>query len=410
MNSQGGVAKGKKSRNPQKKPSSFESTPTEANSTKIQDVYNLSSKLLNSSQTTAERNETFDNFLADLNKLQKQHGENLSKIFLDKEPLFYSLFTHIAQHDFLFTADQYGKLYHFKHLLLPKQHRLINEDRSMFARQRILTPFETISTHIRTVKQIQQTIFNDFEEYIIRATSPISIALYDLIKFLLRSNIHVDEVHLNNLTHNILFNLKKTLFSNEQITELQSYLSIRLRRFERAQAKSIWKERLNLFKTRQLSVDLKPWLDEFEQILQSTLDDDEEDEQLSNDVIHHAMWYFAVLIMSSSGHLNSQQYEHVLKIAIQSRLFNDKQKFYFQFYIEQTHAPISIEELNEIENLLANTETKDKAYQRIRTILNQSKPIFTPKEVYMSTMMNFIRMIFVHFLVRDNNDGYSSNY
>lgn len=242
----------------------------------------------------------------------------------------------------------------------------------MFARQRILTPLDIITKHIQTTKQIQQTIFNDFEEYIIRSTSPIPVVLFDLIQCLLKSNIHIDEDHLKNFTEKILFDLKRNLFSNEQLTELQSYLSIRIKRFERTQAKQIWKERINLFKTNQLPTDLTPWLNEFDQILQSNTD--ETDEELSNDVVHHAMWYFAVLILTSSGHLNPQQYEHVLNVAIQSRLFSKKQKYYFQVYLQEGHAPITLDELKEIQNQLEKNDEKQTAYQRIRTVLDRTKP------------------------------------
>lgn len=323
-------------------------------------------------QKSAERNETINTFLSDLDILQKHRSENLSKIFLEKETLFYSLFCHIAQHDFLFTNDQYTKLYHFKHILLPKQHQLINADRSMFARQRILTSLEIITKHIQNTKQIQQTIFNDFEEYIIRSTSPIPPVLFDLTQNLLQSNIHIDEDHLRNFTEKILFDLKRNLFTNEQIIQLQSYLSIRQKRLERNQVKQIWKERINLFKSNQLPSDLTQWLDEFDQFLQSNTDEIEE--ELSNDVAHHAMWYFSVLILTSSGHLNPQQYEHVLNVAIQSRLFSKKQKYYFQIYLQQGHAPITSDELNEIQNQLTKNDDKQTAYQRIRMILDRTKP------------------------------------
>ena len=235
----------------------------------------------------------------------------------------------------------------------------------MFARQRILTPLDIITKHIQTTKQIQQTIFNDFEEYIIRSTSPIPVVLFDLVQYLLKSNIHIDEDHLKNFTEKILFDLKRNLFSNEQITELQSYLSIRIKRIERNQAKQIWKERIKLLKTNQLPADLTPWLNEFDQILQSNTE-----EELSNDVVHHAMWYFTVLILTSSGNLNPQQYEHVLNVAIQSRLFSKKQKYYFQVYLQEGHAPITLEELKELEK----NDEKQTVYQRIRMILDRTKP------------------------------------
>ena len=158
-----------------------------------------------------------------------------------------------------------------------------------------------ITEHIRSVTQIQQTIFNDFQEYIIRSIPPISIVLYDLIKFILKSNIHIDILCFENWTKKILFDMKKNIFSNEQFDELQSYLYIRTKRSERNNQKQIWKERLILFKNDRFAEDLNQWIEEFEQILRTN---DNEQEELSTRVNHHAMWYFAVLLMASSGHLN----------------------------------------------------------------------------------------------------------
>jgi hypothetical protein len=232
--------------------SSIETNLPGIDQTRIQQVYNQSSKLLNSSQSTDERNKTFDLFLSTINTLQKQHGENLSKIFLEKESIFYPLFCHIAQNDFLFTNNQYSKLYHLKNLLLPQKQGSLNEDRSIFCRQRVLLPLNTITEHIHTVAQIQQTIFNDFQEYIIRSTPPISIVLYDLIKYFLQSHVHIDTKFFENLTKKNLFDLKKNLFSNEQFNELHLLLDIRTKRAERNNQKQVWKERLNLFKNNQI--------------------------------------------------------------------------------------------------------------------------------------------------------------
>jgi len=379
----GGGVNNKKQRNRTKSSSSnssIEPTLNETAQNDIQQVYNHLSKLLNSSLTTDERNKTFDLFLSLIEKLQKQHGENLSKIFLDKETIFYSLFCHVALNDFLFTNDQYSKLYNLKNILLSKKQNLLNEDRSIFSRQRILLPLTIITEHIKTVTQIQQTIFNDFQEYIIRSTSPIPIILYDLIKSILKSNLHIDIKCLENFTKKILFDLKKDIFSNEQFNELESYLSIRTKRFERNNQKQIWKERLNLFKNDHLSVDLNQWISEFGQILKT---DDIEQKESSAIVVDHAMWYFAVLLMSSSGHLNKEQYEYLLNLAIESSLFNSIQKFYFQCYLKQGRAPITIKELNEIKIQLEsnNNQEKELAYQQIKIILDRPKPRFNNEEV-----------------------------
>lgn len=353
---------------------------SETTQTKFQDVYNQSSKLLNSSLTIDERNKTFDLFLSLIQNLSKQHGENLSKIFLEKETLFYSLFCHIALSDYLFTNEQYSKLYQLKHLLLTKKQNLLNEDRSIFSRQRILIPLETITYHIKNVTQIQQIMFNDFQEYIIRSISPISIILYNLIKHLLQSNIHIDKNSLENFTEKILFDLKKDIFTNEQIHELQTYVTIRNKRSERNKQKQIWKERLNLFKNNQiLSNDINQWLKDFEDILKIN---DIETKDSSIIVINHPMWYFAILLMASSGHLNKEQYEQLFNVALQSVLFNSIQKFYFEFYLKQGQAPITMKELNEIKILLeTNDKTqKESAYQRIQTILDRQKPVFTTND------------------------------
>ncbi len=360
--------------------SSMETTLTETDQNKIQQVYNQTSKLLNGSLTLDERNKTFELFLSLIEELQKLQGENLSKIFLEKETIFYSLFCHIAQNDFLFTNDQYSKLYNLKNFLLLKKQKLLNEDRSIFSRQRILIPLNIITEHIKNVTQIQQTIFNDFQEYIIRSTSPIAIVLYNLVKYVLKSNIYIDIKCFEYFTKRILFDSKKNIFSNEQINELQLCLDIRIKRFERHNQKQIWKERLNLFKNDQISVDLNQWILEFEHILKTN---DIEQKESSTIVIDHAMWYFAVLLMASSGHLNKEQYEDLLNIAIQSSLFNSIQKFYFQLYLNQGQAPITIKELNQIKIQLEsdNNQEKELAYEQIKFILDRPKPRFNNEEV-----------------------------
>lgn len=320
-------------------------------------------------------------FLSLINELHQQHKDNLLKNFLEKESTFYPLFCHIALNDFLFTNEQYSKLYQLKNLLLSQKKNLLNEDRSIFSRQRILIPLDIITNHIKTVTQIQPTIFNDFQEYIIRSTSPIPLILYDLIKNLLQSSIHIDIKSLDYFMKRILFDLKKDIFSNEQINELQTYFSIRNKRLERNNLKQIWKERVNLFKNDQISsIDLNQWISELEEIFKIN---DIEPKDSSIIVVNHPMWYFAILLMCSCGHLNKEQYEYLLNLAIQSVLFNPIQKFYFQFYLKQGQAPITIKELNEIKIQLESNDksSKELGYQRIQNILNRPKPTFNNQEV-----------------------------
>jgi hypothetical protein len=353
--------------------SSVEAIPNEIDQNQLQQIYNHSSKLLNSSQTTNERNQTFESFFSLIKTLQNHSGKILSKIFLEKESLFYPLVCHIAQNDFLFSHDQYMKLYHLKTLLLPRQQHLLNPNRSIFCRQRHLIPLNIIKEHIENVTQIQQTIFNDFQEYILRSTFPISIILFDLIKYLLQSNIHIDIQCLEYFTKKILFDLKKETFSNEQLDELHSCLNIRMKRLERNNQKQLWKERLHLFKNDKLTVDVNQWIADFVQILERNSIEQKQSEII---VVDNNMWYFAVLLMASSGHLNKEQYEYLLKSAIQSSLFSSLQKFYFQFYLNQGQAPITIKELNDVKMKLEknNIDEKKFAYEQIKRILERSKP------------------------------------
>ncbi|CAF3437622.1 unnamed protein product [Rotaria sp. Silwood1] len=369
--------------------SSIEKNLTEKDQNRIQQVYNQLSKVINSSQTIEEQNNAFDLFLSLIQQLEKQHGENLSKIFNEKESIFYSLFCHVAQNDFLFTNDQYLKLYHLKNILLPQKYHLLNEDRSIFCRQRILIPLIKIREHINNVTQIQQTIFNDFQEYIIRSTSPISIVLFNLITDILKSNMYIDKKSIEYLTKNILFDLKKNIFSNEQLNELHICFDIRIKRFERNHQKQIWKERLILFKNNQLLIDLNQWILEFEQILNTNFNEDIKSEKI---VVENAMWYFAVLLMTSSGHLNKDQYEYILKAAIQSSLFNSIQKFYFQYYLNHKQAPITIYELNQIKIKLESHNIDDKklAYKQIKMILDRQKPELNDEQIEQLSSVNHI--------------------
>ncbi|CAF3890479.1 unnamed protein product, partial [Rotaria sordida] len=369
----------KKEHNRSKSPSIITNL-TEKDQNKFQQIYNLSSKLINSSETIEERNKTYELFLSLIQQLKKQYEENLSKIFYEKESIFYSLFCHIAQNDFLFTNDQYLKFYQIKHILLQEKNHLLNEDRSIFCRQRILIPLNIITEHIKNVPQIHLTIFNDFQEYIIRSISPISINLFDLIKCLFKSKIHIDIKYIEYFTQKILFDLKKNIFSNEQLNELHIYYDIRMKRFERNHQKQIWKERLILFKNNQLLIDLNQWILEFIEILNTNYN-----EQIKSDIIvvENAMWYFGVLLMASSGHLNKDQYEYILKTAIQSSLFNSIQKFYFQYYLNHGQAPITIDELNQIKIKLENynIDNKKLAYEQIKIILDRQKPEFNNEQI-----------------------------
>ncbi|UJR38217.1 hypothetical protein I4U23_030890 [Adineta vaga] len=356
--------------------SSTETTLTESDQNRMQYLYNLSSKLLNSSQSNDERTQTFDLFLSSIKKLQDYHKTNLPKILQEKQSMFYSLFCHIAQNDFLFTNEQYLKFYELKDLLIPTKVNCLNKDRSIFCRQRQLTSLTIIEKHFDTTSQIQPIIFDDIQEYLIRSTSPISGSLYDLIKHLFKSVIHIDKQCLDHFTQKILFEMKKEIFSSEQLQELHSYLDIRIKRYERHNQKQIWKERLNLFKNDQLStVDLNQWIKEFQEILKS---DSMDVKPTSTVIVDHAMWYFAVLFMGSSGHLNKEQYENLFNSAAQSLLFNTKQKFYFQFYLDEGHAPIMFKELKQIQVKLEgdDTDKKNTVYEEISKILERSKPEF----------------------------------
>jgi integrase len=146
-----------------------------------------------------------------------------------------------------------------------------------------------------------------------------------------------------------------------------------MKRLERNNQKQIWKERLNLFKNDKLTVDVSQWIADFEQILERNSIEQKQSEII---VVDHTMWYFAVLLMASSGHLNKEQYEYLLNFAIQSSLFNSIQKFYFQFYLNQGQAPITIKELNDIKMKLERNDIEEKklAYEQIKRILDRSKP------------------------------------
>ena len=360
--------------------SSIKINLNETDRNQIQQIYNQSSKLVESSQSIDQRNKTFDLFLSLIKKLQEKHGENLSKVFREKESIFYSLFCHVAQNHFLFTCDQYSRLYAFKSILLPQKQHLLNEDRLIFSCQRTLMPLNIITKHIKTVKQFRQSIFNDFQEHIIRSTSPISRDLFDLIKYLFQSHIHIDKNCFEYFTKTILFDRKKDIFSTEQLNELHSYSDIRMKRLECKYQKQLWQERLLLFKNDNISVDLTEWISEFEQILMVNHTERRKSETM---IVDHAMWYFAVLLMASSGHLNKQQYDYLLKLAIQSSLFNLKQKFYFQFYLKQGQAPVTKWELNEIKIKLESHKIDDKnfAFEQIKAILDRAKPGFSNEQV-----------------------------
>ena len=348
---------------------------------KIAELANLASKLLNSPQITDERNGTLTTFCRYAETLQKKHGDRLAKIFREKEPNFYALFCHVAQHQFLFTDQQYAKLYQCRSLLLPSKQRVLSEDRSTFARQRPLMPLKTIEEHIRGVSQLQQPYFNDFQEYLLRSTPPISNGLFNLTKHLLQSNIHVDATCLEYFTTQILFQSKTSLFSPAQLDELRASLLIRTQRSQRSQQKQIWKTRLGQFKGSTVSADLEQWLRDFAHVLNSG---QVQQEDPSTIAVDHAMWYFAVLSMASSGHLNKTQYEYLLGQAMKSSLFNRVQKFYFQFYLTEGHAPITMPELAAVQSQLAsqNVDEKRLGLEQLKRILERPKPEMSQEKVH----------------------------
>ncbi|CAF3633749.1 unnamed protein product [Rotaria sp. Silwood1] len=343
---------------------------------RIQRICNQSTKLIDCCYTNEKRNKTFKLLLARIRKLEKLHGKNLSTILYEKESIFYSLVCHVAQNNFLFTNDQYLALYDLKNILLPQKYNSLNQDRSIFCRQRTLIPLNIIIEHIKTQSKIQQLILDDFQEHIIRSTSPISTILFDLIKYVLKSNIYIDIKYLEYFSKTILFDMKKNIFSNEQFDELHIYYNILMKNFERDNPIQAWKERIVLFKNgNKIPNDLDQWISELDQIINKTLIKKRKSQK---NVLQHAMWYFIILTMASSGHLNQDQYECVLKSGIQSTLFNSKQKFYFQYYLNQGHAPITINELNHIETKLRSQSIDDKklAYEQMIIILDRSKPEF----------------------------------
>ncbi|CAF4734163.1 unnamed protein product, partial [Rotaria sp. Silwood2] len=170
-------------------------------------------------------------------------------------------------------------------------------------------------------------------------------------------------------------------FSNEQLDELHIYYNILIKNFERDNPIQAWKERIVLFKNGNIIPnDLDQWISELDQLINKTLIKKRNSQK---NVLQHAMWYFIILTMASSGHLNQDQYECILKSGIQSTLFNSKQKFYFQYYLNQGHAPITIDELNHVEKKLRSQNIDDKrlAYEQMIIILNRPKPEFKNEQL-----------------------------
>ncbi|CAF1296905.1 unnamed protein product [Rotaria magnacalcarata] len=110
------------------------------------------------------------------------------------------------------------------------------------------------------------------------------------------------------------------------------------------------KERLILFKNnKMIKSDLNQWISELDQVLNTDLT---EQTNYEKTVVQHCLWYFIILIMTSSNHLNKDKFKCVVKSGIQSTLFNSIQKFYLQYYLNEGHAPITINELNRIKTQL----------------------------------------------------------
>ena len=339
----------------------------------IEQVYNHASKLLNGCPTADERKKTFSTLIGGVQRLTNEHQDEVSQLFREKESTFLPLLVHIAQHDFLFTDEQYHQIHRFRQILIPKKHASLNRNRLVFSRQRPLLPLATVAEHIKNASQIQQSIFNDFQEHIVRSKTPVSSELFDLIKHFLKSTSHVDGPCFEHLTTKVLFDEKKAIFSDVELADLQSAVEVRTHRLHRNQQKQLWKERLNQLKNETLNVDLNQWIADFGQILET---DQMEKQELTGNIVDHAMWYFAVLLMASSGHLSKEQYETLFKRAIQSSLFNSNQKCYLQFYLDRGQAPIPIKELEQVKQKLVsvNAEEKQQGFAELKAILERDKP------------------------------------
>ncbi|CAF2799963.1 unnamed protein product [Rotaria sp. Silwood2] len=206
------------------------------------------------------------------------------------------------------------------------------------------------------------------------------LALYDFQHILLSNKYQL----LNK--DRIIFCRQRTLIPLNIITEhirttsklQQSILNDFLEHIIRSTSpiSTAWKERIVLFKNGNIIPnDFDQWISELDQVFNKTLIKKRKSQK---NVLQHAMWYFIILTMASSRHLNQDQYECVLKSGIQSTLFNSKQKFYFQYYLNQGHAPIIIDELNHVEKKLRSQSIDDKilAYEQMIIILDRPKPEF----------------------------------
>ena len=375
----------------------------------IEQMYNDASKLLNGCASPEERKKSFDALISGVQLLSDEYSKDVSVVFREKESTFYPLVCHIAQNEFLFTDEQYQRIHRFAKILIPKKHNSLRSNRLAFARQRTLLPLAIIAEHIKTVSQIQQTIFNDFQEHIIRAKAPVSSDLFELIKHFLKSTIHVDETCFEHLTKRILFDAKKTIFSEVELADLQSAVEIRTHRLHRNQQKQVWKERLNQLKNEKLVGDLKQWLSDFEEILQT---DQVEKQELTGNVVDHAMWYFAVLSMASSGHLSKEQYETLLKHAMQSSLFNSNQKCYLQFYLERGQAPITLKELEHVKRQLESEkpEEKQQGFAQVKAILEREKPELPSSDEIIPVIDNHVlgRLISLAELISSAHQTFST--
>jgi len=66
---------------------------------------------------------------------------------------------------------------------------------------------KNIREHAQKFPQLQSSYFNDLQQHVIRAPAPVSTVLYNFIKFLLRSAVHIDGKSLDYFTKTLLFDL-----------------------------------------------------------------------------------------------------------------------------------------------------------------------------------------------------------
>ncbi|CAF1261278.1 unnamed protein product, partial [Didymodactylos carnosus] len=376
--------------------------PSILNNTLIRKIHYLTLKFT-TGKNIADKNENDLPALIECikNMNKQQYNEQ-------NESLSFNMLVHIAQNDHVYNNEQCTELFHLiydKNVLIKDEYYrklikfFIDNGRQKFCRQRPLIPLNDINIHVHNSTETKRMMLNDIQEYLLRSDGSIDQLLYEILKEFITKNLNLDNLFYNRICH-LIFNTKKNLFNEQQTNELTECVRTREKRLERNNKRSNWLKRLAGMKNQQVNEDIDQLLNDLEQMLNeitSRSSQSEKNKEKSQYILNYYRWYDSILLLASCGHLNAEQYKRLLTIGIESTIFNAIQKCYMNHYLIKGRAPVTLQELNDMQSKLQNKQQqsdvdadcndKEQAFIQIKQILSIEKPLCSEDNVTDSTSL-----------------------